>query len=257
MVTQVSSSEIGNSTSGEPAISDDGRFVAFSSHASNLVGGDTNAVFDIFRRQIEPSIGAFSRVNVATSGAQTDNHSTKPTLSADGRWVGFTSTATGLVSGDTNGASDVFTRDTQTNVTSRMSRTANGDQLQFNSLDAALSGDGRYMAFRTGSQAVVNDNNNRSDVYIVHTVEPHVTSISPSSRARGTTGTHTITGSQFLNGATVIFQGSPSVTVNLVTFVSSTQLSVSLTVPPVDNRKPGARGGEPQVEPRSKRIRVL
>jgi hypothetical protein len=47
------------------------------------------------------------------------------------------------------------------------------------------------------------------------------------------------------------------VTVNSVTFVSSTQLSVSLTVPPVDNRKPGARGGEPRVEPRSKRIRVL
>src|SRR5207249_4673670 len=92
-----------------PAISADGRYVAFDSLASNLVGGDTNGFADIFVH--DRLSGATERVSVDSSGAQGNGSSGyfyRPSISADGRYVAFPSLASNLVPGDTNGTWDTF-----------------------------------------------------------------------------------------------------------------------------------------------------
>src|SRR6266550_4433539 len=105
---------VSTNASGEPAnyydyydhtsLSADGRYVAFMSGASNLVPGDTS-FFDIFVKDTQT--GAITRVSTDSSGAQANEHSYEPTISADGRFVVFTSEASNLVAGDTNGTSDI------------------------------------------------------------------------------------------------------------------------------------------------------
>jgi hypothetical protein len=99
----------GNLGSSTGAISGDGRYVAFDSLASNLVGGDTNAVTDVFVR--DRQLGATARVSVDSAGSQGTGISNSSTISASGRYVAFESQATDLVPGDTNGFKDVFFRD--------------------------------------------------------------------------------------------------------------------------------------------------
>ena len=96
----------------DPAISADGRYVAFSSWASNLVAGDTNDTTDVFVR--DRATGATTRVSVASDGAQGNNQTLLPAISADGRFVAFVSLAFNLVSDDTNGFADTFVHDRQT-----------------------------------------------------------------------------------------------------------------------------------------------
>ena len=90
--------------------------------------------------------GSTTRVSVATNGAQANAASLEPSISDDGRYITFQSSATNLVSGDTNGTGDIFIRDRQTNTTARMSVGANGAQGTGSSSDPAISGDGRYVA---------------------------------------------------------------------------------------------------------------
>ena len=99
----------GNSASGTPSISGDGRFVTFASAASNLVPGDTNASGDIFAYDREHH--TIERVSVADDGREGDSASGTPSISADGRFVAFTSAAANLVSDDTNAAVDIFVYD--------------------------------------------------------------------------------------------------------------------------------------------------
>jgi Tol biopolymer transport system component len=102
----------GNHSSGNSAsVSADGRYVAFLSAASTLVPGDTNGAFDIFVR--DRRLGTTALVSVDSSGAQgnLDSDISGLSISADGRYVVFGSNATNLVTGDTNGATDVFVRD--------------------------------------------------------------------------------------------------------------------------------------------------
>ena len=117
--TRVSVNSAGNqanaATLAEPAISGDGRFVAFVSNATNLVAGDSNNVGDIFVH--DRQTGATTRVSINSSGGQANGASSDPAISADGRYVAFVSSATNLVTGDTNGVSDVFVHDRQTGVT--------------------------------------------------------------------------------------------------------------------------------------------
>ena len=106
----------GNSTSEDPSIGGDGRFVAFESHASNLVPGDSNGSLDIFVH--DRQTGLTTRVSVASDGTQSDSYSRDPSISADGRFVAFQSQATNLVAGDTNDVTDVFVHDRVAVVTS-------------------------------------------------------------------------------------------------------------------------------------------
>jgi len=91
-----------------PAISPDGRHVAFSSDAPNLVPGDTAMMFDVFTRDWQAD--ATRRVSVSSTGRQADGSSEYSAISSGGRHVAFRSWATNLVPGDTNGSDDIFVR---------------------------------------------------------------------------------------------------------------------------------------------------
>ncbi len=139
----------GNDYSSWPAISDDGRYVVFISKASNLVADDTNGAPDFFVRDLVT--GQTSRVSVASDGSQSnepyDASRLWNSISADGRYVAFSSEATNLVPGDTNGQPDIFVHDRQTGATVRVSVASDGTQADRLSLDPKISGDGRYVAF--------------------------------------------------------------------------------------------------------------
>ena len=89
-----------------PVISADGRFVAFSSYASNLVPGDTKGWYDVFVH--DRQTGKTRRVSVSSGGAQGNGNSGYPGISADGRFIAFASAASNLVPGDTNNLADIF-----------------------------------------------------------------------------------------------------------------------------------------------------
>ncbi len=134
-----------NSSDWKVAISGDGRYVAFSSDATNLVSADTNGVADVFVH--DRISGQTIRVSVDSSGLEANGSSSSPSLSGDGRCVAFLSSATNLVGGDTNGKQDAFVRDLQTGVTSRVSVSSAGAQANGRSDNPSISGDGRYVAF--------------------------------------------------------------------------------------------------------------
>jgi len=158
----------GNATSivsSHTAISSDGRYVAFASDASNLVTGDTNATRDAFVH--DRSNGVTTRVSVSTAGVQGNGPTGTVGISSDGRYVVFSSEASTLVSGDTNGAVDVFLRDLQAGTTTRVSVSANGSQASGGGQDPAISGDGAVVAFHSASADLVpGDMNGANDVFV-------------------------------------------------------------------------------------------
>jgi len=154
-----------NGDSGDPVMSSDGRYVAFWSIASNLVAGDTNGYADIFVR--DRQLGVTTRVSVASDGAQSDGISTRPAISGDGRYVTFVSTASNLVSGDTNGVADLFVHDCLAGTIQRVSMAFDGSQANADSDDSAMTADGRYIAFTSyASNLVANDTNGGWDIFV-------------------------------------------------------------------------------------------
>jgi len=148
-----------------PVLSGDGRYVAFYTKASNLVSGDTNTVSDVFVR--DRTLGTTERVSVSSSGAAGKKDSFRPAISADGRYVAFYSRAANLVSGDSNGQPDIFVHDRTAGSTQRVSVTASGGQANSGSYDPAISGDGRYVVFRSSaSNLVAGDSNGVGDVFL-------------------------------------------------------------------------------------------
>ncbi len=155
----------GNNHSYVPSISGDGRFVAFESHASNLVTNDTNIKKDIFvydrrSRHIE-------LISIADNGSQANSHSIEPSISADGRFVAFVSYASNLVPNDTNNKADIFVYDRQTGHIERVSVASDGSQGNNYSQNPSISGDGRFVTFESyASNLVSNDTNRSGDVFV-------------------------------------------------------------------------------------------
>jgi WD40 repeat protein len=143
--TPAGASGNGASLAGLPGITPDGAHVVLSSGASDLVPGDTNAAGDVFL--YDRGHDAISLASVGVGGAPARGTSTDPTVSADGRRVGFASFAANLVPGDGNGTVDVFVRDIQTAVTERVSQTDAGDDANGLSQLPAISADGTEVAF--------------------------------------------------------------------------------------------------------------
>ncbi len=159
----------GNSYSDFPSISADGRYVAFSSKATNLVSGDTNGTDDIFVH--DTITNTTRRISVATDATQGNAYSYFPSISANGRYVAFYSKATNLVSGDTNNALDIFVCDTVSNTTRRVSVDSNGTQGSNHSSSPSISADGRYVAFDSyASNLVSGDTNGTGDIFVYDTV---------------------------------------------------------------------------------------
>lgn len=152
-----------------PSISADGRLVAFVSEATNLVPGDTNGLPDCFVH--DRQTGQTIRVSVDSAGGQ----ATGPlgygnficAISADGRAVAFESTATNLVSGDTNGHGDVFVHDLASGQTSRVSLNSAGAQGTDWSSTPSISANGRRVVFQSNAANLVSgDTNGHGDAFV-------------------------------------------------------------------------------------------
>ena len=162
----VSSNEAqATSRSFRPTISGSGRIVVFRSKASNLVPRDTNGQIDAFVR--DRAIGRTRRVSVSSRGVQANGRSYRPTLSGDGRYVVFGSSATNLVPGDTNGVADVFLRDRLTGETKLVSIGREGQQSNGCSLSPEVDSQGPTVAFMSGATNLVDGDSNASpDIFV-------------------------------------------------------------------------------------------
>jgi Tol biopolymer transport system component len=152
-IRRVSVDSAGNEANGPSfhgVISADGSAVVFISGASNLVAGDGNGVDDVFVKDLET--GAVTRVHVDSSGLESDGPAYNlfwPDISADGSIVAFTSAATNLVPGDTNGFLDAFVHDLESSQTERVSVNSSGGQGNGDSIRPFLGGDGNRVVFES------------------------------------------------------------------------------------------------------------
>ena len=176
-----SAGQQGNRDSDSPSISAYGRYVAFESLAFNLVEGDTNGDQDIFVH--DRQTGTTSRVSVRSTGLQGNDHSYRPSISADGRYVAFESEAGNLVEGDTNHHFDVFVCDRQTGQTTRVSVSSAGEQGNDTSEFSSISPNGRYVAFRSEANNLVEGDTNGGlpDVFVHDRQTGQTTLVSVSS----------------------------------------------------------------------------
>jgi Tol biopolymer transport system component len=156
----------GNGVSNSPAISADGRYVVFESDATNLVSNDTNGVRDVFIH--DQQTGQTTRVSTASDGTEGNQASSQPSISADGRYVIFSSTAFNLVNNDSNiGYSDIFVHDMWTGQTELASVASNGVQGNNHSVGSIISANSRFVAFQSDANNLTNlDTNGERDVFI-------------------------------------------------------------------------------------------
>ena len=160
-----SSGVAGNWFSAQPAVSADGRFIAFQSDSTNLVANDTNADTDIFLR--DRLSGTTRRMSLASDGTQADDFCRNPAISADGRFVGFTTRAGNLAPGDTNAANDVFLRDRLDATTELVSVALGGGPGNGESAGSFLSAEGRFVLFQSDADDLVpGDMNGSTDVFV-------------------------------------------------------------------------------------------
>ncbi len=164
-VSVSSAGEAGNGASRSPALSDDGRYVAFHSGAGNLVTNDSNGVDDVFVRDRQTA--QTTRVSVGENGAQGNGWAGVADISGDGRLVVFESDADNLVPDDTNGVRDVFLHDRNSGTTTRLSVSWMGEQANDSSSSAAISANGRDVVFRSDANNLApGDNNGAGDVFV-------------------------------------------------------------------------------------------
>ena len=153
-----------NSTSFWPSVSGDGRYIAFSSYASNLVSGDTPNTLDVF---VHDRLTRTTEV-VSWSGVTLGNgHSDGPSISADGRYVSFHSYASNLVPNDNNATLDIFLYDRQLDYMRRVSISSGRDEANSGSQYSSVSGNGGAVAFASmATNLVSGDTNNTRDVFV-------------------------------------------------------------------------------------------
>ncbi|GAA4108138.1 hypothetical protein GCM10022215_01580 [Nocardioides fonticola] len=145
LVSATAGGSTGNARSTDASVSRDGRWVAFSSSASDLVSGDTNGVADVFLRDLRT--GTTTRISVALDGSQANGSSSDPVISADGSTVLFTTLATNLVSGAATSVSHVVAYRREGPSFSLVSAGPGGIGGNGSSYGEDLSADGRYAVF--------------------------------------------------------------------------------------------------------------
>jgi len=169
-----------NGPSQSPIISADGSIIAYSSQATNLVAGDTNAQSDIFVYEV--ATGTTTRVSVDSGGVQGNGFSYSARISANGQFIFFYSDATNLVAGDTNAATDAFVHDRSTGVTERVSVDSAGVQGNGISYNGTITGDGSVVAFYSlATNLVAGDTNGVADVFVHDRVTGVTTRVSVDS----------------------------------------------------------------------------
>ena len=156
--------------SATPDVSRDGLFVAFSSTVTDLVAGDANGAEDVFLRDV--SGGSTQKLSVEhpsnpdglADGENTNGGSRNARVSPDGRFVVFESSATDLIAEGLNPDAAVFRLDRSTGEMRLVSRSFSGGSPANGSNDAALTPDGRFVAYRSDASNVVEgDTNNQAD----------------------------------------------------------------------------------------------
>ncbi|MEK8032072.1 hypothetical protein AACH06_14695 [Ideonella sp. DXS29W] len=171
-VTQVSSTSAGapgNQPTTLGTISGDGRFAVIETGATNLDAGDTNGTVDIYIKDMRT--GAITRVSTDSNGNASNAGSTSSSVSYDGRYVAFVSTASNLVDNDANPSSDVFVKDVLTGVTRLASVDSNGTQGNAGwsgqgSSSATISADGQHVAFSSWSNNLAGDTDKEMDIFV-------------------------------------------------------------------------------------------
>jgi len=166
--------QVNNASGQELALSGDASIVAYTSVATNLVTGDANALQDIFATAVSVnfSTGALQtagtiRASTSSAGAEADGVSAEPSLSADGRWLAFSSVATNLDPNDTNDVSDVFVKDLLTGALVRVSVDSDGAEGDADSLHPSISSDGRFVVFASDASTLdPNDTNGVRDIFV-------------------------------------------------------------------------------------------
>ncbi|MBL8765252.1 MAG: PD40 domain-containing protein [Phycisphaerae bacterium] len=159
----------GPSRLGRHALSDDGTVVVFESDATDLVPDDTNGVTDVFIRDL--TTGRTRRLSVSSDGAQADAPCTHPTISGDGRFVAFDSTATVLSGARRPGLSAVFIHDRALGLTTRIDPPTRGNmspKIRLGASRPALSRDGRFVAYETDENDLVPDDANGATDVVVY-----------------------------------------------------------------------------------------
>ena len=200
-----------NGDSRAPVLSADGRFIAFLSQATNLVPGDTNAVADVFVR--DTVAGTTTRVSVASDGAEANGATCfnglagalSSSISADGRYVAFSSAASNLVPGDTNARCDAFVHDRMTGSTTRASVASDGTEANGDTVAVEISGNGTAVAFdSTATNLVPADTNQSVDVFVHDTTTGATTRVSVASGGTQGNGSSVYPKLSF-NGHRVVF----------------------------------------------------
>jgi Tol biopolymer transport system component len=211
-VSVSSQGRVANSYAFEPAISDNGRYVAYFSDASNLVPNDTNGWNDVF--VYDTVTQTVERVSVTSNEQQVARGGQQPSISRDGRYVAFASDDPGLVSGDTNGFSDIFVRDRGAGTTTRVSVTSSGAQMVGGGASAAeMSGDGRYVVYwSAGTNLVAGDTNDNMDVFRYDRVTHQTTRVSVGNNGQQALGQSGYPGGPDISndGRFVVFESDAS-----------------------------------------------
>ncbi len=165
---RISVSSVGSQGAGlsdRPVVSGDGRLAVFTSLADDLVHADGNGVADVFVHDL--ALGTTELASVSLSGTAGNGSCLWPVISADGTTASFSSLASDLVLGDSNGTSDIFVRDLVNGVTSRVSLSSSGEQANSGGRGSALSSDGRWVAFMSSaSNLVPGDTNGFQDIFV-------------------------------------------------------------------------------------------
>ena len=172
-----------NNASFDPQFSGNDRFIVFESLANNLVEGDSNNALDIFVYDLQT--GVTNQVSVDANGVGGNFNSSQPSISNDGRFVGFSSRSSNFVLGDNNGVEDIFVHDRDPDqdgifdqgngIITRVSITDTGQEGNADSFQAVVSGDGSLVAFESlANNLIPGDTNGVADVFI-STIEPAIT----------------------------------------------------------------------------------
>lgn len=177
--------------SDNPAISQNGAYVAFDSGSPDLTGAQGNGMHAVIR--MSTSGGTGTLVSQSTSANEGNGASSAPAISSDGRYVAFQSDATNLDT-DSNGHTDIFVRDCTLNTTAVQSVSTAGAQGNGDSITPAISSDGQLVAFESAATNLVSsDSNSYDDVFarLIDTSKPVTTAqYAPSANAAGWWNAH-------------------------------------------------------------------
>ena len=219
--------EQGNGDSGSGSVSQDGRLVAFSSEADNLVPADTNGRADVFVRDV--AARRTRRISVGRRGREANGASGGPVISANGQYVVFSSRASNLVARDTNRRWDVFVTQLSTGRIMRVSRSFEGGQANGDSYAAGISGTGQRVTFTSRATNLVSRDTNRATDVFVHDLGSRRTWRASVSSSEGQANADSIEAAISADGSAVAFASYAS---NLVS--SDTNRSIDAFVREVE-----------------------